>query len=89
MGAPLLTGGCAAGAILLLGKLYLSFRAGKQEQKGENSGRDAAWMLMVPVAGYFLLASRMSPYLVDRYIMPLFPFVALLLALLLCLLGKN
>lgn len=46
-------------------------------------------MLMVPVAGYFLLASRMSPYLVDRYIMPLFPFVALLLALLLCLLGKN
>lgn len=89
VGAPLLTGGCAAGAILLLGKLYLSFRAGKQEQKGENSGRDAAWMLMVPVAGYFLLASRMSPYLVDRYIMPLFPFVALLLALLLCLLGKN
>ena len=89
VGAPLLTGGCAAGAILLLGKLYLSFRAGKQEQKGENSGRDAAWMLMVPVAGYFLLASRMSPYLVDRYIMPLFPFVALLLALLLCLLGKK
>ncbi len=44
---------------------------------------------MVPVAGYFLLASRMSPYLVDRYIMPLFPFVALLLALLLCLLGKK
>ena len=46
-------------------------------------------MLMVPVAGYFLLASRMSPYLVDRYIMPLFPLVALLLALLLCLLGKK
>jgi hypothetical protein len=89
VGAPLLTCGCAAGAILLLGKLYLRFRAGKQEQKGENSGRDAAWMLMVPVAGYFLLASRMSPYLVDRYIMPLFPFVALLLALLLCLLGKK
>lgn len=89
VGAPLLTCGCAAGAILLLGKLYLSFRAGKQEQKGENSGRDAAWMLMVPVAGYFLLASRMSPYLVDRYIMPLFPFVALLPALLLCLLGKK
>ena len=36
------------------------------------------------VIGYFLLASRMSPYLVDRYVMPLFPLAALLLALLLC-----
>ncbi len=35
------------------------------------------WMLVVPALGYFLLAARMSPYLVDRYIMPLFPFVVL------------
>lgn len=34
-------------------------------------------LLAVPPAGYFLLAARMSPYLVDRYIMPLFPFVML------------
>lgn len=33
------------------------------------------WMYVLPVAGYFLLAARMSPYLVDRYVMPLFPFV--------------
>lgn len=33
VGAPLLTGGCAAGAILLLGKLYLSFRAGNRNRK--------------------------------------------------------
>lgn len=38
-------------------------------------------MLLLPCAGYFLLAARMSPYLVDRYIMPLFPFAAMLLAL--------
>ena len=37
-------------------------------------------MLTVPMAGYFVLAARMSPYLVDRYIMPLFPMVALLVA---------
>lgn len=38
----------------------------------------ALWlMLIVPVVGYFLLAARMSPYLVDRYIMPLFPLVIL------------
>ncbi len=34
-------------------------------------------LLLLPPFGYFLLASRMSPYLVDRYIMPLFPFVCL------------
>lgn len=36
---------------------------------------ELCWMFVVPVAGYFLLAARMSPYLVDRYMMPLFPFV--------------
>lgn len=41
--------------------------------------RELLWMLLFPSAGYFLLASRMSPYLVDRYIMPLFPFAALIL----------
>lgn len=35
------------------------------------------WMLLLPAAGYFLLAARMSPYLVDRYVMPVFPFVIL------------
>ena len=35
-------------------------------------------MLVLPVIGYFLLAARMAPYLVDRYIMPIFPFVMLI-----------
>lgn len=39
------------------------------------------WMLIFPAAGYFFLAARMSPYLVDRYIMPLFPFAALIVVL--------
>lgn len=38
-------------------------------------------LLVVPVAGYFLLAARMSPYLVDRYIMPVFPLGILMLVL--------
>lgn len=33
------------------------------------------WMLFVPPVVYFLLAARMAPYRVDRYMMPLFPFV--------------
>ena len=58
---------------------------------GPNAGPNAGILslLIVPVIGYFLLASRMSPYLVDRYVMPLFPLAALLLALLLCYLGKK
>ena len=86
VGWPLLLGGCAAGVILLLGK---GIRRHQTGEKAEAAKKEALLMLFVPVAGYFLLASRMSPYLVDRYIMPLFPFAALLLALLLCCLGKK
>lgn len=35
-------------------------------------------LLILPTVGYFMLAARMSPYLVDRYIMPVFPLVVLL-----------
>lgn len=87
VGAPLFLGGCAAGVILLLGQRIRAFRAGKQT--GEGGKPELTALLVIPVLGYFLLASRMSPYLVDRYIMPLFPFAALLLALLLCLAGKK
>lgn len=44
---------------------------------------------MFPPLGYFLLAAKMSPYMVDRYIMPVFPFAAMAAAgLLLCLLRR-
>ena len=80
VGGPLFLGGCAVGVILLLGQLIRTIRAGKLELTA---------MSVIPVVGYFLLVSRMSPYLVDRYIMPLFPFAALLFALLLCIVGKK
>ena len=86
VGVPLLAAGCIAGVILLIVKCLRKNE--KQTFPGSQSS-DLLWMLIVPVLGYFLLAARMSPYLVDRYIMPLFPFLALLLALLLCFLGKK
>lgn len=43
-------------------------------------------ILVFPVVGYFLLAARMSPYLVDRYMMPIFPLVMLFLAVLVVML---
>ena len=60
------------------GRVQKAGIAGKAERKLR---RELLWMLVFPAAGYFLLAARMSPYLVDRYIMPLFPFAALILLL--------
>lgn len=56
-------------------------KPGQAENWDRGKQRQFWWMLVFPVAGYFLLAARMSPYLVDRYIMPIFPFIALLLML--------
>ncbi len=50
----------------------------RKEAGGADGLRRALWALLwVPAVGYFLLAARMSPYLVDRYIMPVFPFLTL------------
>ncbi len=45
----------------------------------EDRKRQAAllWMLLLPPVAYFLLAAKMSPFRVDRYLMPVFPFVML------------
>ena len=46
-----------------------------------DRGSKAFWlMLLAPCGCYFLLTARMAPYLVDRYIMPLFAFAAMILA---------
>lgn len=57
----------------------LRLRLGKKEGKGRPAPDATAmmWLLVLPPAGYYLLAARMSPYLVDRYVMPIFPFVSL------------
>ena len=60
-----------------------------QEAHGEENVTQVGRLFLLPVAGYFLLAARMSPYLVDRYIMPLFPFVVLAGVLLLGRLGYG
>ncbi len=59
-----------------------------EREKGAATGEFAVWCLLcIPVLGYFLLAARMSPYLVDRYVMPLFPFLILVLVLAACRVG--
>lgn len=85
VGGPLFIGVGIVGVVLLAAVLIRRLRL----HKGQEAMGEALCLLLIPVAGYYLLASRMSPYLVDRYIMPLFPFVALLLAIVLCLLGRK
>jgi len=41
------------------------------------------YMILVPCIGYFLVVVKIAPYYADRYLMPVFPLMALLLAVLL------
>jgi len=83
--------GLAVMALLLSAAVILLFRnrhkTGVSPSDGGSRGK-LWWMLAFPPVGYFLLAARMSPYMVDRYIMPVFPFAAMaaagLLVYLLC-----
>jgi hypothetical protein len=58
----LVTVACLAGCIAL------------KRTKGSGKVTGVFWMLGLPPVLYFLLAARVSPYLIDRYIMPVYPF---------------
>lgn len=87
VGDMLLGAGCATAVVLAVVLWYRRHKG--QELSMPRAVRGILCMLIIPVVGYYLLASRMSPYLVDRYVMPMFPMIALLFALLLCCLGKR
>ena len=87
VGDLLLGAGCVTAVVLAVVLWYHRHRG--QELSMFREVRGILCMLIIPVVGYYLLASRMSPYLVDRYVMPMFPMIALLFALLLCCLGKR
>lgn len=61
----------------------VAFAGDNREALEERAGKSLGWLalLILPPVVYFLLAARMSPYLVDRYVMAVFPFGAMLLAL--------
>ena len=87
VGDLLLGAGCVTAVVLAVVLWYRRHKG--QELSMSREVRGILCMLIIPVVGYYLLASRMSPYLVDRYVMPVFPMIALLFALLLCSLGKR
>ncbi|MBR1854663.1 MAG: hypothetical protein IJ794_16215 [Lachnospiraceae bacterium] len=69
------------GTVVILGGICLVMGIWHIVKEKGISARELVCVLTLPVVGYFLLAARMSPYLVDRYIMPLFPLGILLLVL--------
>ena len=60
--------------------VWFGLRRRKKAADSWSSCRGLTAVLWAPIVGYFFLAARMSPYLVDRYVMPLFPLVALVAA---------
>lgn len=47
------------------------------------------WMLLLPPVCFYLLAAKMSPMYVDRYVMAVFPFVMMLAALCLICVAEH
>ncbi len=75
--------GLAVMILLLLTTGILLFRSRHKtavSQSDNGVRRKLWWMLALPPLGYFLLAAKMSPYMVDRYIMPVFPYAAMAVA---------
>lgn len=83
-------GGGLLFVLVILSGVFLCFylkkyRKNRMLLKADGSGKPEegrnrvayVCMLVLPTVGYFLLAARMSPYLVDRYIMAVFPFAIL------------
>ncbi len=76
--------------VLLVGAVMIGCIAWHLWKERGIVSRGLVGLLLLPAIGYFLLAARMSPYLVDRYIMPLFPLVILLSVVAVsCFAGKR
>ena len=69
--------GCGMLGILVL--LLIGLAGGVRREKEQAARREIWTLLIFPPVIYFLLAAKMSPFLVDRYIMPLFPLLILAL----------
>ena len=52
----------------------------KEREKGKKW---EYYMICIPCAGYFLVVVKIAPYYADRYLMPIFPLIALITAILL------
>lgn len=68
-------GGYTVGVLFIIAIILFAVGVVSGRNVPDKKSVPLLWMLFVPPVVYFLLASRMAPYRVDRYMMPLFPFV--------------
>lgn len=71
----------------VIGILYNRYKKGCSK---DGINKQLIYMLIIPPLVYFLLASRMAPYTVDRYIMPVYPMAVFVLSLIIYVFaGQN
>lgn len=67
--------------LLLIAAAALVVFFGFARRDIQYGGRSEKWeyhMIWIPCVGYFLVVAKIAPYYVDRYLMPVFPLLALL-----------
>lgn len=70
---------CGMPCILVL--LLTGLAGGIKRSTQEKKNKEIRLLFLFPTVVFFFLAARMSPYYVDRYIMPLFPLLVFILVL--------
>ena len=75
----------ALALLVVAAAVFAALRAGKKNpaagQKPDGRAALVRWLLVLcPAAGYFLIVMQIAPYQVDRYVMCLYPSLALTLA---------
>ena len=64
--------------VILVGILVLFLICLKKGERFQVRQWNKAWVLLFVCVGYFLLVTKVAPYQVDRYVMPIYPFVMIL-----------
>ena len=64
--------------VILIGLLLLTLLCVKREKKIQWDILKKAAVIIYVCSGYLLLVAKVAPYMVDRYIMPLYPLVYML-----------
>lgn len=75
--------------VILAGMLVLALL---NRRKGTGIARECIYKIFVLLfvcTGYFLLVTKVAPYQVDRYVMPIYPLVYLIIVGICCELLKN
>lgn len=66
-------------AVLIVKSIYKKKMTKASEERGADGKGTEFYMCWIPLLVYFLLAAKMSPYFVDRYIMAIFPVTTLVI----------